>query len=77
MHCWLLNVIMSNLFVSHLQHLRDRKEMAELDKAGAGQDKVFWEDVTLDFNDYDDEKVEYGELVLTAAFDKKYLKKKH
>jgi hypothetical protein len=71
MRCRLLNVIMSDLFVSRLQHLGARKEMAELDKGGAGQDKTFWEDVTLEFNDYDEEKVEYGELALTSAFDKK------
>jgi hypothetical protein len=48
--------------------------MAVLDKGGAGQDKTFWEDVTLEFNEYDEETVEYGELLLTTAFDKKYLK---
>jgi hypothetical protein len=60
MRCWLLNIIMSNLFVSCLQHLGARKEMAELDKGGARQDKVFWEDVTLEFNDYDDDKLNMG-----------------
>jgi hypothetical protein len=76
MRCRLLNVIMSDLFVSRLQHLGARKEMAELDKGGAGQDKTFWEDVTLEFNDYDEEKVEYGELALTTAFDKKTIRRK-
>ena len=76
MRCRLLNVIMSDLFVSRLQHLGARKEMAELNKGGAGQDKTFWEDVTLEFNDYDEEKVEYGELALTTAFDKKLFEEK-
>jgi hypothetical protein len=60
MHCRLLNVIMSNVFVSRLQYLGARKEMAELDGGGSGQDKVFWEDVTLEFNDYDDKKMNMG-----------------
>ncbi len=50
--------------------------MAESDKGGAGQDKILWDNVTLDFNDYDDEKVEYGKLVLTTTFDKKVLEEK-
>ncbi len=29
-----------------------------------------------EFNDYDDKKVEYGELVPTTTFNEEYLKKK-
>jgi hypothetical protein len=61
----LLNVIMSGAFVTHFQMLGARKEMAELDKGGAGQDKVFWEHVAVEFNEYDNDQ--YGPLVTTAC----------
>ncbi len=57
--CRLLNVIMSDALVSCFQMLAARKDMAELDNGGAGQDKVFWEDVALEFSDYSPEKVSY------------------
>jgi hypothetical protein len=38
------------LFVAHFQSLGSKKDMAELDKGGSGQDKLFWEDVALEFN---------------------------
>ena len=47
-----------------------RKEMAERDKGGAGQDKEFWDDVAVAFNCYEGEK-DYGALLLTSAYDKK------
>jgi hypothetical protein len=50
--------------------------MAELDKGGAGQDKIFWKDVALEFNYCSEDKGEYGELVLTSAADKKFLQRK-
>ncbi len=62
-------VIMSDIFVPHLQYLGARKEMAELGKGGAGQDKAFWEDIAIEFNDYS--KDEYSELSLSSLLDKK------
>ncbi len=50
--CHLLNIIMSDTLVARFQMLGGRKGMAELDRGGAGQDKAFWEDVALEFNDY-------------------------
>jgi len=47
-----------------------RKEMAERDKGGAGQDKEFWEDVAVDYNEYQEEN-NYGALLLMSANDKK------
>jgi hypothetical protein len=47
-----------------------RKEMAERDKGGAGQDKEFWEDVAVDYNEYQEEN-NYGALLLMSAYDKK------
>jgi len=68
--CRLLNVITSDAFVARYQMLGARKEMAELDKGGAGQDKEFWDDVAVAFNCYEGEK-DYGALLLTSAYDKK------
>jgi hypothetical protein len=48
--------------------------MPELDKGGAGQDKAFWEDIAIEFNDYS--KDEYSELSLSSLSDKKYFLKK-
>jgi hypothetical protein len=45
-------MIMSEAFVSRLQFLGARKEVAELDEGRTGQDKDFWEDVSVKFNDY-------------------------
>ncbi len=45
--------------------------MVELDRGRAGQDKRFWENVALEFNDYSPEKVSHGSLVVTSAYDKK------
>jgi ribosomal protein L11 len=56
--------------------LGSRKETAELDKGGAGQDKLFWEDVALEFNSYSEEKKSYRVLVLTSAYDKKLFSEK-
>jgi hypothetical protein len=74
--CRLLNVIISDGFVAHFQMLGSRKEMAELDKGGAGQDKEFWEDVAFEFNDYGEED-KYGSLLLTSAYDKKVFSDKN
>jgi hypothetical protein len=41
LRCQLLNVIMSEAFVSRLKILEGQKEIAELDKSRAGQDKAF------------------------------------
>ncbi len=68
---------MSDAFVSRFQMLGLRKDMAEIDKGGAGQDKVFWEAVALEFNYYSDEKNSYGVLVLTSAYDKKLFSDKN
>jgi hypothetical protein len=65
---------MSDIFVPHLQYLGAQKEMAELDKGGAGQDKAFWEDIAIEFNDYS--KDEYLELSLSSLLDKKILSEK-
>jgi hypothetical protein len=43
---------MSDIFVPCLQYLGAQNEIAELDKGGAGQDKAFWEDIAIEFNDY-------------------------
>jgi hypothetical protein len=72
--CRLLNVIMSDAFVTCLQLLGSRKEMAEIDKGGAGQDRTFWEDVLVEFNDCSNS--DYGGLVLTSSTDKKILRRK-
>ena len=69
LRCRLLNVIMSDAFVTRLQLLGSRKEMAEIDKGGAGKDRTFWEDVSVELNDYS--KSDYGALVLTSSSDKK------
>jgi len=74
LRCRLLNVIMSDAFVTRLQLLGSRKEMAEIDKGGAGQDRTFWEDVLVEFNDYSNS--DYGGLVLTSSTDKKILRRK-
>lgn len=58
MHRKLLNLIMCDALVSWLQHLESRKEIAELDKGGAGQEKSFWEDVALEFNECSEVKNE-------------------
>jgi hypothetical protein len=71
----LLNVIMSDAFVTHLQLLGSRKEMAKIDKGGAGQDQTFWEDVLVEFNDYSNS--DYGGLVLTSSTDKKIFAEKN
>jgi hypothetical protein len=65
---------MSDIFVPRLQYLGARKEMAELDKGGAGQDKAFWEDILIEFNDYS--KDEYSELSLSSLSDKKIFSEK-
>jgi hypothetical protein len=65
---------MSDIFVPRLQYLGARKEMAELDKGGAGQDKAFWEDISIEFNDYS--KDEYSELSLSSLSDKKIFSEK-
>jgi hypothetical protein len=69
LRCQLLNVMMSDAFVTRLQLLGSRKEMAGIDKGGAGHDRTFWEDVLVEFNDYS--KSDYGGLVLTSSSDKK------
>jgi hypothetical protein len=74
--CRLLNVITSDGFVARFQMLGSRKEMAELDKGGAGQDKEFWEDVAIEFNDYGEED-KYGSLLLTSAYNKKVFSDKN
>jgi hypothetical protein len=75
--CRLLNVIMSDALVTRFQMLGARKDMAELDRGGAGQDKTFWEDAALEFNDYSPEKASYGLLVVTSAYDKKVFSEKN
>ncbi len=62
---------MSDAFVTHFQMPGAKKDMTELDRGGAGQDKVFWEDVALEFNNYSPEQASYGLLVVTSAYDKK------
>jgi hypothetical protein len=74
LRCRLLNVIKSEAFVSRLQFLGARKEMAELDKGGAGQDKAFWEDVSVEFNDYF--KPDYSKLILSFLSDQKIFSEK-
>jgi len=49
--------------------------MAEIDKGGAGQDRTFWEDVLVEFNDYSNS--DYGGLVLTSSTDKKIFVEKN
>jgi hypothetical protein len=39
--CWLLNVKMSDAFVTHAQMLNARKDRAEFVEGGPGLDKVF------------------------------------
>jgi hypothetical protein len=75
LRCRLLNVLMSDAFVTRLQLLGSRKEMAEIDKGGAGQDRTFWEDVLVEFNDYSNS--DYGGLVLTSSTDKKIFAEKN
>jgi hypothetical protein len=75
--CRLLNVILSDVLVTRFQMLGARKDMAELDRGGAGQDKSFWEDAALEFNDYSPEKASYGFLVVTSAYDKKVFSDKN
>ncbi len=74
--CRLLNVITSDAFVAHFQILGARKEMAELDSGGAGQDKEFWDDVAVAFNCYEGDN-DYGALLLTSAYDKKLFSDKN
>ena len=74
--CRLLNVITSDAFVARFQLLGARKEMAELDKGGAGQDKEFWEDVAVAFNEYQEDN-NYRALLLTSAYDKKLFSDKN
>jgi hypothetical protein len=68
---------MSDALVSHFQMLDSRRDRAELDKGGAGQNKVFWEDIVLGLNDYSEEKKSFGVLVLTSACDKKLFSEKN
>lgn len=75
LRCRLINVIMSDKFVSRLQYLGARKEMAELDKGGAGQDKEFWEDILLEFKDFSNE--EYSKLSLQSQSDLKVFSEKN
>jgi hypothetical protein len=56
--------------------LDGKKGIAELDRGGAGQDKAFWEDVALKFNDYSPQKGSYGALVVTSAYDKRLFSEK-
>jgi hypothetical protein len=74
-HYRLLNILMSDSHVAHFQMLGSRKEMAELDKGGAGQNKLFWEDVALEFDSCSEEKNSNGVSVLTSAYDKNFLVK--
>jgi hypothetical protein len=39
--------------------------MTEIDKGGAGQDRTFWEDVLVEFND--NLQSDYGTLILTSS----------
>jgi hypothetical protein len=48
--------------------------MTELASGGVGQDKLFWEDVAVDFNDND--KKEYGVSALTSDANLQLLKDK-
>jgi hypothetical protein len=52
-----------------------RKEMAELDKGGAGQDNEFWEYVAVEFNYFGNDQ--YGSLLVTTAYDKKLFSDKN
>lgn len=53
-----------------------QRKTAELDSDRAGEVKVFWEDVVVEFNDYSAEKKSNGVLVATSAYDKKLFRKK-
>jgi hypothetical protein len=68
---------MSVTLVIHFQMLDGRKGIAELDRGGAGQDKAFWEDVVLEFNDYSPQKGSYGALVVTSTSDKRPFSEKN
>ena len=48
--------------------------MAELDKGGVEQDKAFWEDVSVEFNDYS--KPDYSKLILSSLSDQKIFSEK-
>ena len=48
--------------------------MAELDKGRAGQDKAFWDDVSIVFNDY--LKPDYSNLILSSLSDQIFLQTK-
>jgi hypothetical protein len=74
LRCRLLSVIMSEAFVSYLQFLGARKEMAELNKGGAGQDKALWEDVLVEF--YTFSKPDYSELILSFLSNQKIFSEK-
>jgi hypothetical protein len=74
LRCRLLNVIMSEAFVSRLQFLGARKEMAELDLGGAEQNKAFWEDVSVKFNDYS--KPDNSKLILSSLSEQKSFSEK-
>jgi hypothetical protein len=41
--------------------------MNKVDKGGSGWDKVFWEDVAVDFSDYSKENDSGEVLVITSA----------
>jgi hypothetical protein len=70
LRCQLLNVVMSEAFVLHLQFLGAWKEMAKLDRGGAGQDRAFGEDASIEFNDYS--KPDYSKLILSSVSDQKF-----
>jgi hypothetical protein len=53
--------------------LEAQKEMAELDKGGVEQDKAFWEDVSVEFNDYS--KPDYSKLILSSLSDQIFFRK--
>jgi hypothetical protein len=74
LRCRLLNVVMSEAFVPRLQFLGARKEISEIDKGGAGQDRAFWEDISIEFNDYS--KPDFSKLILSSLSDQKLFSEK-
>ena len=48
--------------------------MAKLDRGGAGQDRAFGEDASIEFNDYS--KPDYSKLILSSLSDQKLFSEK-
>ncbi len=74
LRCRLLNVVMSEAFVPCLQFLGAWKDMDELDRGGAGDYRAFWEDASIEFNDYS--KPDYSKLILSSLSDQKFFSEK-